>query len=150
MDTSILYWPVSSDGSETLLSEAESTSSSHHFQDEYRKFLNLYAVDYDERYVWDKTDRPRRPMPPFQGSGSIATEPGAALLRRLPLAIIFRAVGAPRFFIELSLDSFDYDSMLGSAASGRYPSRQPLGCLQGLGFQNGVGDLSLVAKASSM
>ncbi len=23
------------------------------FQDEYRKFLKLYGVDYDERYVWD-------------------------------------------------------------------------------------------------
>src|SRR5437667_9340990 len=23
------------------------------FQDEYRKFLKAYAVDYDERYVWD-------------------------------------------------------------------------------------------------
>lgn len=23
------------------------------FQDEYRKFLKLYEVDYDERYVWD-------------------------------------------------------------------------------------------------
>ncbi len=23
------------------------------FQDEYRKFLKLYRVDYDERYVWD-------------------------------------------------------------------------------------------------
>jgi REP element-mobilizing transposase RayT len=23
------------------------------FQDEYRKFLKLYDVDYDERYVWD-------------------------------------------------------------------------------------------------
>ena len=23
------------------------------FQDEYRKFLAAYAVDYDERYVWD-------------------------------------------------------------------------------------------------
>jgi len=22
-------------------------------QDEYRKFLNAYAIDYDERYVWD-------------------------------------------------------------------------------------------------
>lgn len=30
---------------------------SHHrhvaFQDEYRKFLNRYEVDFDERYVWD-------------------------------------------------------------------------------------------------
>ena len=28
----------------------------HHrvsFQDEYRKFLNVYGVEYDERYVWD-------------------------------------------------------------------------------------------------
>ena len=23
------------------------------FQDEYRKFLKAYAIDYDERYVWD-------------------------------------------------------------------------------------------------
>lgn len=23
------------------------------FQDEYRKFLKVYGVDYDERYVWD-------------------------------------------------------------------------------------------------
>jgi putative transposase len=23
------------------------------FQDEYRKFLNVYGVEYDERYVWD-------------------------------------------------------------------------------------------------
>ena len=23
------------------------------FQDEYRKFLKLYGIDYDERYVWD-------------------------------------------------------------------------------------------------
>ena len=23
------------------------------FQDEYRKFLNAYGIDYDERYVWD-------------------------------------------------------------------------------------------------
>lgn len=23
------------------------------FQDEYRKFLKSYGVDYDERYVWD-------------------------------------------------------------------------------------------------
>ena len=23
------------------------------FQDEYRKFLKLYEVEYDERYVWD-------------------------------------------------------------------------------------------------
>jgi putative transposase len=23
------------------------------FQDEYRKFLKSYAIDYDERYVWD-------------------------------------------------------------------------------------------------
>ncbi|HMH42774.1 MAG TPA: hypothetical protein VK557_04780 [Pyrinomonadaceae bacterium] len=23
------------------------------FQDEYRKFLAAYGVDYDERYVWD-------------------------------------------------------------------------------------------------
>jgi putative transposase len=23
------------------------------FQDEYRKFLNAYEVEYDERYVWD-------------------------------------------------------------------------------------------------
>jgi REP element-mobilizing transposase RayT len=23
------------------------------FQDEYRKFLKLYNIDYDERYVWD-------------------------------------------------------------------------------------------------
>jgi len=25
----------------------------HTFQDEYRKFLKLYEIDYDERYVWD-------------------------------------------------------------------------------------------------
>ena len=23
------------------------------FQDEYRKFLRSYGIDYDERYVWD-------------------------------------------------------------------------------------------------
>jgi putative transposase len=23
------------------------------FQDEYRKFLKAYVVEYDERYVWD-------------------------------------------------------------------------------------------------
>jgi len=23
------------------------------FQDEYRKFLKSYGIDYDERYVWD-------------------------------------------------------------------------------------------------
>jgi len=23
------------------------------FQDEYRKFLNVYGIDYDEKYVWD-------------------------------------------------------------------------------------------------
>ena len=23
------------------------------FQEEYRKFLKLYNIDYDERYVWD-------------------------------------------------------------------------------------------------
>ena len=23
------------------------------FQDEYRKFLKRYGIDYDERYVWD-------------------------------------------------------------------------------------------------
>jgi putative transposase len=23
------------------------------FQDEYRRFLNRYGIDYDERYVWD-------------------------------------------------------------------------------------------------
>jgi hypothetical protein len=23
------------------------------FQDEYRKFLKAYEVEYDERYVWD-------------------------------------------------------------------------------------------------
>ena len=34
-----------------------SRQKEHHrrvsFQDEYRKFLKLYEVDYDERYVWD-------------------------------------------------------------------------------------------------
>jgi putative transposase len=34
------------------------------FQDEYRKFLNVYGVEYDERYVWDwiqvtRTSAPR-------------------------------------------------------------------------------------------
>lgn len=33
------------------------TQKQHHkkvtFQDEYRKFLNLYRIDYDERYVWE-------------------------------------------------------------------------------------------------
>ncbi len=32
-------------------------SKNHHrhesFQDEYRRFLNAYNVDFDERYVWD-------------------------------------------------------------------------------------------------
>jgi len=23
------------------------------FQDEYRKFLNAYGIDFDERYIWD-------------------------------------------------------------------------------------------------
>jgi hypothetical protein len=23
------------------------------FQDEYRKFLKIYGIEYDERYVWD-------------------------------------------------------------------------------------------------
>jgi hypothetical protein len=23
------------------------------FQEEYRRFLNLYNIEYDERYVWD-------------------------------------------------------------------------------------------------
>jgi REP element-mobilizing transposase RayT len=34
-----------------------SNQKSHHrritFQDEYRKFLKSYGIDYDERYVWD-------------------------------------------------------------------------------------------------
>lgn len=34
-----------------------SAQNEHHekrtFQDEYRAFLNKYAVEYDERYVWD-------------------------------------------------------------------------------------------------
>jgi len=34
-----------------------SRQKEHHrrvtFQDEYRKFLNAYEVDFDERYVWD-------------------------------------------------------------------------------------------------
>ena len=33
------------------------TQEKHHqtrsFQDEYREFLGKYAIDYDERYVWD-------------------------------------------------------------------------------------------------
>ncbi len=41
----------------TLLKRYILGQKKHHqrvtFQDEYRKFLKAYRVDYDERYVWD-------------------------------------------------------------------------------------------------
>jgi hypothetical protein len=40
-----------------MLSREESVSESHHrqesFQDEFRRLLRKYTIEYDERYVWD-------------------------------------------------------------------------------------------------
>ena len=41
---------------DALIDYIDRQEAHHHkqsFQDEYRQFLEKYAVDYDERYVWD-------------------------------------------------------------------------------------------------
>ena len=41
----------------TALKHYIRSQKEHHqrvtFQDEYRKFLKAYGIDYDEKYVWD-------------------------------------------------------------------------------------------------
>jgi hypothetical protein len=37
----------------TYIENQENHHSIKTFQDEYRKFLEEYEVEYDERYVWD-------------------------------------------------------------------------------------------------
>ena len=57
------YWQDGYGAFSVTPSEIESvkqyidTQHEHHkvktFQDEYREFLRMYNIDYDERYVWD-------------------------------------------------------------------------------------------------
>jgi putative transposase len=35
------------------IEQQETHHSATSFQEEYRRFLQLYEVEYDERYVWD-------------------------------------------------------------------------------------------------
>jgi putative transposase len=35
------------------IEDQEAHHRSLSFQDEYRRFLKQYEIDYDERYVWD-------------------------------------------------------------------------------------------------
>jgi putative transposase len=45
--------PAEVDGVATYIEGQEQHLRKVSFQDEYRRFLKEYDVEYDERYVWD-------------------------------------------------------------------------------------------------
>ena len=50
------WFSVSPKDTDQVVSYIQSQAEHHKtatFQDEYRKFLRTYQIDYDERYVWD-------------------------------------------------------------------------------------------------
>jgi len=45
--------PGELDGLTQYIEQQERHHSATSFQEEYRRFLQRYEVEYDERYVWD-------------------------------------------------------------------------------------------------
>jgi hypothetical protein len=49
----VFNWSIKRSVHETLCPWPKETPPAITFQDEYRKFLAAYGIDFDERYLWD-------------------------------------------------------------------------------------------------